>query len=113
MTRHLLLLFLVSKLVSWCFKPSQPQGITSGLRKWPIKVTVVVKQIEKGGCLFSGFVVVVCCFFVVESCHLFSAYLSSWLCFYCMAAYSSKSPENRMVADHARYQEIPLCCDIY
>ena len=46
-TRHLLLLFLVSKLVSWCFKPSQPQGITSGLRKWPIKVTVVVKQTEK------------------------------------------------------------------
>ena len=23
----------VSKLVSWCFKPSQPQGITSGLRE--------------------------------------------------------------------------------
>ena len=54
-----------------------------------IKVTVVVKQTEK--------------VFLKVAC-LFSVHLWTWLCFYCKATHSSKSPENRVVAHHALYQ---------
>ena len=42
--------------------------------------------------------------FVLLSCRVFSAHVSTWLCFYCKAVYSSKSTENPS-------RPMPCSCD--
>ena len=46
MAVHLCIVFVKTELVSWCLKPSKPQGTMSGLRETFIK-RYVVKRTDK------------------------------------------------------------------